>query len=120
MKNDDVFGVLRRMQDLIEFQGIKIDDVNQRSILGNTPLHIAAVSGDVREGELLLKSGADPNVHGEYGNTPLHEAVGQRNYQFVKLLLAHGASKDLRNEDGFTPMDVAKVYNDELLEGLLH
>src|SRR3989442_3817734 len=108
----ELSAILERMADLIEFQGIKLTSVNDRGILGDTPLHIAAVSGDVKVGKILLDAGADPNVHGEYGNTALHEAVGQKNFEFVKLLLTHGASTELRNEDGLTAVDLAKLSED--------
>lgn len=115
----ELSAILARMAGLIEFQGITPLSVNERGILGDTPLHVAAVSGDARVGKILLDAGADPNVHGEYGNTPLHEAVGQRHSEFVKLLLARGASKELQNEDGLTPIDLANMSDDARLKEIL-
>ncbi len=111
--------ILARMGSLIEFQGITPTNVNDQGILGNTPLHIAAVSGDVRVGEILLNAGANPNIRGELGNTPLHEAVGQKQYEFAELLVKHGASKEIQNEDGLTPSDLAKMSGDLRLERIL-
>ena len=112
--NSELSIILAKMADLIDFQGINPTDVNDRSILGETPLHFAAVSGDVRVGKILLDAKANPNVHGEYGNTPLHEAVGQKKYEFVKLLLAHGASKELKNDDNTTPVEYAEQLGDSV------
>ena len=116
--NPELSDILARMASLNEFHGDRPITVNERGILGDTPLHVAAVSGDVRVGKILLDAGADPNVHGEYGNTPLHEAVGQKQHEFVKLLLARGASKELRNEDGQTPGDLASMSDDHRLKEL--
>ena len=115
-ENPELSDILASMAGSIDFQGMTPASVNERGILGDTPLHIAAVSGDVRIGTVLLDAGADPNIRGEYGNTPLHEAVGQKQYGFVKLLLARGASKEVRNDDGQTPVDLASMSNDNRLK----
>ena len=117
--NPELSAVLARMADLPTFLGIKLNSVRDRGTLGDTPLHVAAIWGDVRVGKLLLDAGADPNVQGEYGNTPLHEAVGQKHHEFVKLLLAHGASKELHNDDGLTAADLANMSDDPRLKEIL-
>ncbi|KAL7303313.1 hypothetical protein TKK_0004503 [Trichogramma kaykai] len=43
-----------------------------RDKLGNTPLHLAALSSDFMSLESLLRNGADPNSVNEEGQTPLH------------------------------------------------
>uniref|UniRef100_A0ABD2XMA6 Uncharacterized protein n=2 Tax=Trichogramma kaykai TaxID=54128 RepID=A0ABD2XMA6_9HYME len=43
-----------------------------RDKLGNTPLHLAALSFDFMSLESLLRNGADPNSVNEEGQTPLH------------------------------------------------
>jgi ankyrin repeat protein len=115
-ENPDLSDILARMAGSIDFQGMTPTSVNERGILGDTPLHLAAVSGDIRVGKILLDAGADPNIRGEYGDTPLHQAVGQKHYDFVKLLLTRGASKELRNDDGQTPVDLANMSNDMRLK----
>lgn len=112
----EVSAVLAKMADLPAFLGIKLNSVHERGTLGDTPLHIAAIWGDVKVGELLLDAGADPSVPGEYGNTPLHEAVRQNNYEFAKLLLARGASKGVPNDDSLTPADLANMSDDPSLK----
>lgn len=58
-----------------------------------TPLHIAA---RVDEGEkcaqMLLKSGADPNITMENGETPLHVAARHGRLRIIRLLLQDGAN----------------------------
>ncbi len=111
--------VLSRMAELPTFLGVTLRAVNDRGVLGDTPLHVAAIWGDVTVGKLLLDAGADPNVRGEYGNTPLHNAVSQRNYAFAKLLVERGASKEVRNDDELTAVDLARHMNDSGFKDIL-
>jgi ankyrin repeat protein len=80
-----------------------LTDVNSRSITGDTPLHVAAVHGDVEIVRLLLQAGAKVDVQGEHGYTPLHEAIAQKHKGVAEVLLQAGASVDLPNSDGVTP-----------------
>ncbi|KAL5381794.1 hypothetical protein DPSP01_006977 [Paraphaeosphaeria sporulosa] len=41
-------------------------------VTGLTPLHFAALTGNLTMTEFLLKHGADPNALSDYGETPLH------------------------------------------------
>jgi hypothetical protein len=52
-----------------------IDDPNYQGPFGNTLLHGAAVSGDLREVRRLLAAGADPRIANRDGKTPLHAAA---------------------------------------------
>ena len=58
--------------------------------------------------ELLLKAGANPNLHASEENlTPLHDAASQGHLHIVRLLVAAGADKLARNSHGRTPYDLA-------------
>jgi len=58
--------------------------------------------------ELLLKAGANPNLHaGEENLTPLHDAASNGHLHVVRLLVAAGADKLARNIQGRTPYDLA-------------
>lgn len=48
--------------------------INQKTIIGDTPLHFAAVDGAFKCCELLLSNGADPLVRNKAGKTPLANA----------------------------------------------
>lgn len=102
--------VLRRYMDenLPDFAGMELIDVNQKGHFGNTPLDTAAVRGNREEVEALIKGGADPNIQCEKGVTPLHDAVGQGHIEIVRLLLENGASKDIRSDFGGTPREWAE------------
>jgi ankyrin repeat protein len=67
-------------------------DVNERDLLGNTPLHAAVRFPDLLK--LLLESGADVNARNVLGETALHLAV--RYPRSVALLLEKGAERGLR------------------------
>jgi hypothetical protein len=48
---------------------------NTQGPFGNTLLHSAVVSGDLREVQRLLAAGADPRIRNRDGRTPLHVAA---------------------------------------------
>ncbi|MGK9168069.1 ankyrin repeat domain-containing protein [Inquilinus limosus] len=118
MNADDV---LRRYRDeeLPDFAGIDLSDVNQVGIFGDAPIHIAAIRGRTDEIMALLDGGADANASGELGNTPLHEAVMQNRIQAAKLLLDRGADPHRKNRFGGSPLDAARSRQNRRLVRLL-
>ena len=72
-----------------------------------TPLHSAALSGDVSAIRALLAGGADVNARGENGVTPLHQAVLSGDVSAIRALLAGGADVNARGEDRVTPLHAA-------------
>ena len=85
---------------------------NSRNDLGDTPLHVASVQGNVTAATDLLDVGADPNAIGEHGYTPLHEAVERSYRAVVHLLISRGASTAIRNASGETAVDSAHFQAD--------
>lgn len=73
-----------------------IRDPNYQGPFGNTLLHSAVVSGDIREVERLLAAGADPTIPNRTGHTALHAAaiLGHRE---LHELLARASNSDSRN-----------------------
>ena len=67
------------------------DNPNTQGPFGNTLLHSAVLSGDIREVQKLLGAGADPRIANREGQTPLR----------VAALLGHEAIYELlsRSED---------------------
>ena len=118
MNADDV---LKRYkdEDLPDFVGIDLSDVNQAGIFGDAPIHVAAIRGRTDEITALLDGGADANAPGELGNTPLHEAVMQNRIEAAKLLLDRGADPQRRNHFGGTPLDTARARQNRRLIRLL-
>jgi len=65
--------------------------VNERSALGESPLHLAARLGPGEIVTLLLEAGARPDQPQVRKQTPLHYAAAVGNAESVSLLLAAGA-----------------------------
>lgn len=104
--------------ELPDFCGITPIGLNTRGNFGLTPLHLAAIRGDLRLVHVLLDSGADINAPDERGNTPLHKAVLQEHHQTVRLLLARGASTASISDDGETPEMLARLLGCSSIERL--
>ncbi|XP_019751029.1 BRCA1-associated RING domain protein 1 isoform X2 [Hippocampus comes] len=72
--------------------------VMKKNHKGETPLHLAAIKGDVEGVKGLLDQGADPNLKDNAGWTPLHEACNLGHLVVVEALLSRGA---LLNTPGY-------------------
>lgn len=73
----------------------------------NTPLHLAARSGDTDAVAELLKSGAVVDARNDRGLTPLHFAAWYGHADVAKLLLSAGADVNAKCGDGRTPLKFA-------------
>ncbi|MCP4624633.1 MAG: hypothetical protein GY850_14050 [bacterium] len=100
-----------RLNDIVLIKSLVDDgaDVNERDKLGETPLHVAAMSGYREIASLLLENGADLNAGDVRGLTPVHMAAWRGNRDMVDLLLNHGADINARDKDGLTPMHTAAL-----------
>lgn len=107
------------MPELPEFVGIPTVSVHTRGNWQSTPLHVAAVRGDVAAITSLLDAGADIQSRGEYGYSPLHEAVEQGHIEAVKLLVERGASVTATTGDGDTAIQSAQILKEHEIEGIL-
>ncbi|XP_062389591.1 BRCA1-associated RING domain protein 1 [Sardina pilchardus] len=70
----------------------------KRNHKGETPLHLAAIKGDVEAVKRLLEQGADPNLKDNAGWTALHEASNHGHVALVEALILGGA---LLNTPGY-------------------
>lgn len=75
-------------------------DAGERDIIGETPLHHAALLGFDAVAEALLKNGAPVDILNELGFTPLMLAALSGYAKVVKLLLEYGADPNLPDIDG--------------------
>ncbi|MCL1818230.1 MAG: ankyrin repeat domain-containing protein [Spirochaetaceae bacterium] len=75
--------------------------VNERDLMGNTPLHWAVRYPLMIK--FLIENGADINAQNFLGETPLHLAVRWK--AAVELLLAGGADRTKRTIFGRTAVD---------------
>ena len=86
----------------------------------NTPLHVAAISGDLDEVRKLLQSGKyDVNMKADgYSYTALHLACANGHIDMVRMLISEfNADVNIRDGDGDTPLHYAafKGYEDIVL-----
>ncbi|XP_063294159.1 ankyrin repeat domain-containing protein 27 [Pelobates fuscus] len=80
---------------------------------GYTPLHIAAICGQVQCIDLLISKGAAVNATDYHGSTPLHLAC-QKGHQKIALLLLHyKACRDIQDNNGNTALHLACTYGHE-------
>lgn len=77
---------------------------------GFTPLHHAAVQGNVTVIEELIRLGAIVNARSTLNvATPLHMAAGEDKAKAVCALLEHGAELEARNKFEQTPLHIAAM-----------
>ena len=97
-------------------------DVNARNDFDHTPLHSAALRGDVKIAEFLIEKGATVDAYTDHGETPLHNAAVYNEVEMVKFLLNKGAN--INAVDGIykghikreTPLDKAIRYKSKKVE----
>ena len=67
-----------------------------------SPIHDAAIDGDLAGIQAELNKGVDVNVkdEGGGGGTPLHEAAYESQTAAIELLLTNGADVNVKDEDG--------------------
>ncbi|KAJ1200378.1 hypothetical protein NDU88_004202 [Pleurodeles waltl] len=96
------------------------DKVNKRNERGETPLHMAAIRGDVAQVKELIRLGANVNVKDFAGWTPLHEACNVGFYEIAKVLIAAGADVNTQGLDDDTPLhDAASSGHRDIVKLLL-
>lgn len=78
-----------------------------QTCMNMTCLHMAATDTNPEIVDVLLESGADPNVRTTDGATPLHCAFQYCAFEVAKLLILGGADIHAVTEDGQTPFDVS-------------
>jgi ankyrin repeat protein len=77
----------------------KIDAINVKGPYGRTPLHTAALFGNLRAIKWLVEQGAEVNLVEKGGaeHSPLHNAAYKGYAEVVRYLLEHGANPLLLN-----------------------
>jgi len=83
-------------------------DPNLPDILGDTPLHLAAMKKDWIIARLLLAHGADPDKQNDGGYTALMFVVCLPQTRITKLLLSYRANPELKTLNGLGPLYFSK------------
>ena len=68
--------------------GAEVNKTCRMDTMGCTPLHLAAISGDVEIAKMLLAYGAQPEATDQHRATPLHKAAEYQSTEVAILLLA--------------------------------
>lgn len=82
-------------------------EVNSRNVRGQTPLHLAALTGNADAAAELLSRSAEVDARDCRGRTPLYGAAMCGQPAVVEVLLQHGADPTLASDDGRTPLTLA-------------
>lgn len=83
-------------------------DLNIRDKDGNTPLHLAISSGNIKAARALLEAGANPSSANHKHLQPLMIAADKKRGQYmVSLLIFHDAQVNSRDAGHWTPLHYA-------------
>ena len=111
-KSGDLRTVRRLAQ--IDKTAVNLDDlVNNTSLVGDTPLHFACMSGHVDIAELLIrKMNSRVDSTNAQGETPLHLACSHGHKGIIERLLLARASTNIQDtHHGNTPLHVLASAN---------
>ena len=82
-------------------------DLNTLNVMGESPLMLAALKGELVLATQMVKKGADVN---KTGWTPLHYAACNGHVPVIQLLLENHAYIDAESPNGTTPLMMASMY----------
>ena len=96
--------------EMVQYLIRKGADVNQEDGDGNAPLFHAALFGNTRVADLLLRAGADiDHLNNENKITALYAAIAQKESETAQFLVKKGANVNLKTADDFGPAYSATV-----------
>lgn len=111
-RSDTYIDVLNKLKD----KGVQLNLLAKRQI---SPLHEAALHGNIEGARWILINGAKVNPTTDAGETPLHFAVRSTSAAMVNLLLEYDADTNIASKLEGTPLELARVIRDVELIGIL-
>ena len=84
-----------------------VNFADDRILVRNTPLQIAAIGSFARIAEVLLEAGADRNAQNSQGLTALMIAVRKQDVLIMNILLEADADCNLQDSEGGTALMIA-------------
>lgn len=75
-------------------------DVDQKGLVGHTPLRIAARNGRTDVVAYFISKGCDINTQGNDGATPLEAAASKGHMEIVQMLVEKGANINIQDKEG--------------------
>ncbi|CAN0292257.1 unnamed protein product, partial [Ectocarpus sp. 12 AP-2014] len=82
-------------------------NINAQNIVGDAPLHKAALNGRALSADYLIRAGANVNIRNEFAQTPLHAACVSGNIEVVQRLVQGGADTGAQDAAEDTPFHEA-------------
>ncbi|NWX33405.1 ANKE1 protein, partial [Notiomystis cincta] len=104
---------------LVEFLLEKGADVNATDNFMWSPLHHACYNGHLDIVEVLVKAGAEVNAPAIGDATPLMRAIEACRLDMVYFLITAGADVQATNSNGKSALDLAQVFGNAAIIGLL-
>ena len=101
ISNDELITVLKS-------KGISINETDNN---GNSPLHVAILSGESEYARSLINQGAELNIRNKLELSPLHLAAFLNDRQVTNILVLQGAEIDIKGNSGYTPLHIATELN---------
>jgi len=86
-----------------------VPNINLHDNLGKTPLHHAAISGNVIATIELIKAGANVDAQDRFEKTPLHYAACLGKISVVEMLIRQGANVYAQDKYRRTPLHYART-----------
>ena len=100
-------GHIEVLKELLDVPGV---DVNIQGCNDWTPLIAAAMMGQEKSVQMLIKEGADIMSRQDGGDTALHRAAAGGHDTVIKMLLDQGMDINVRNNDGWTALMYAAIW----------
>ncbi|MGN0668932.1 MAG: ankyrin repeat domain-containing protein, partial [Oscillospiraceae bacterium] len=97
------------------------ENPNFQDDMGFSYLHRACQAHYLEAIELLLKMGADPNIHDKRGHSPILEAIGsinENNNAILELMLEYGLNLD-KMEGGMTLKEQIESFDDDEMNRII-
>lgn len=118
---------MKVLRDLIEFSFLGsllfLASLSIAQTVCASPIHEAAVTGDVELVEMLIANGADVDDRDVHGYTPLLLAIQEGHTDIAKVLIKNGADVNARavNDGGedVTPLYLSILLGRSITESLL-
>lgn len=97
------------------------EDMNTKALATRrTPLHLAALGGEVAAAKVLMMAGAHVNTLDADGESPLHLAIRGGYAGIASDLLLRGTDPEVKNIVGWYPIHLAaRRGQDEVVRNLL-
>jgi Protein kinase domain/Ankyrin repeats (3 copies) len=100
---------LKEACEVLIYNG-KETNINSRTSMNRTPLHLATIHNHINVVKLLIHEGAIIDLVDNDVNTPLHYASTQGYSEMVDWLLKKNPKLDIKNHRERTPADIALNY----------